>query len=157
MPRFILSLLAALSFLAAEASQSQVVVQTGRYTAVYAVPTDAQRDPLQTIVTVSFPKDIETVGQAVNYLLVDTGYSISDALYWDVEVFELVRHPLPAIQRELGPLTILDAIWTIVGPAFTVSINAIDRSVAVEIVSVPAEEPVLPQEVNEKGRQRHGR
>lgn len=156
MHRFILCLLAALSVLAPITSHSQVLVQTGRYTAVYAVPTDAQRDPLQAIVTVRFPAEVETVGQAVNYLLGNTGYSIADALYWDVEVFELVRHPLPAIQRELGPLTILDAIKTIVGPAFSVSINPVDRRVAIEIIP-PPEKPALPQESTEKDRQRHGR
>jgi len=156
MPRFILCLLAALSVLAPVTSRSQVLVQTGRYTAVYAVPTDAQRDPLQAIVTVSFPAEVDTVGQAVNCLLDKTGYAIADALYWDVEVFDLVRHPLPAIQRELGPLTILDAIRTIVGPAFNVSIDPFDRRVAIEIVP-PPEKPVLPQQSTEKDRQRHGR
>jgi len=156
MPRFILCLLAALTVLAPLIGHSQVLVQTGRYTAVYAVPTDAQRDPLQAIVTVSFPAEVETIGQAIDYLLVDTGYAIADALYWDVEVFDLVRHSLPAIQRELGPLTILDAVRTIVGPAFSVSIDPVDRRVNVEIIP-PPEKPALPQEPTEKDHQRHGR
>ena len=156
MHRYILCLLSALTILVPLIGHSQVLVQTARYTAVYAVPTDAQRDPLQAIVTVSFPAEIETVGEAINYLLAETGYVLSDVLYWDVEVFDLVRHPLPAIQRELGPLTILDTIRTIVGPAFSVSINLINRSVAVEMVGQP-EEPAPLQESTEKDRLRHGR
>lgn len=156
MPRFILCLLAALTVLAPLIGRSQVLVQTGRYTAVYAVPTDAQRDPLQAIVTVRFPAEVETVGQAVNYLLDNTGYAIADALDWDVEVFDLVRLPLPAIQHELGPLTILDTIKTIVGPAFSVSIDPVERRVAIGIVP-PPEKPALLQESTEKDRQRHGR
>jgi conjugative transfer region protein (TIGR03748 family) len=89
-------------------------------------------------------------------LLDNTGYAIGDALYWDVELFNLVRHPLPAIQRELGPLTILDAVRTIVGPAFSVSVDPVDRRVAIGIVP-PPEKPALPQESTEKDRQRHGR
>lgn len=138
MPLKLLCLIAAFLALFPRLSPSQALVQTGRYTAVYAVPTEAQRDPLQAIVTVEFPDDIGTVGQAVNALLADTGYTLEDVLYWDVEVFELVEHAVPHVQRELGPLTVIDAIKTLVGPAFDVAVDPIHRQVAFKLGPTPS-------------------
>jgi type IV pili sensor histidine kinase/response regulator len=133
MPLKLLCLIAVLFSLLPRPSFAQALVQTGRYTGVYALPTDAQRDPLQTIVTIEFPADIDTVGQAVNELLTDTGYALEDALYWDVEVFELLQHPVPRVQRELGPLTVLDAIDTLVGPEFDVVVDPVHREIAFKL------------------------
>ena len=133
MPFLSLWLLAALFALLPPLSHAQALVQTGRYTAVLAVPTDAQRDPLQAIVTIDFPEDVQTIGQAVNLVLSDTGYKIRDVLYWDVEVFALVQHPLPLVQRKLGPLTVLDLLKTLVGRAFEVVIDPLDRRVGFEV------------------------
>jgi type IV pili sensor histidine kinase/response regulator len=137
MPPKLLCLIFLLLALLPQLSSSQTLVQTGRYTTVYAVPTDAQRDPLQAVVTIEFPDEIETVGQAVNALLADTGYRLEDVLYWDVEVFELVEHAVPRVQRELGPLTVLDAIKTLIGSAFGIDVDPIHRELAFELVDKP--------------------
>lgn len=135
---------------------SQAVVQTSRYTSVYAAPTDAQRDPLAEIVTIGFPDDIETIGQAVKALLSDTGYRLEDVLYWDAEVFELVQHSVPRVQRELGPLTVLDAINTVVGSAFDVVVDPVHRTIAFKLVrSTPLAEvdaPPEPERRRKRGR-----
>jgi len=130
MPIKLLCAIAALFTLLPRLSPSQTLVQTGRYTAVYAIPTNAQREPLQAIVTIEFPDDIQTVGQAVNTLLADTGYGLTDVLNWDVEVFPLLNHSIPRVQREFGPLTVLDAIETLVGPAFEVVVDPVHREVS---------------------------
>jgi type IV pili sensor histidine kinase/response regulator len=97
------------------------------------VPTDAQKDPLQEIVTIDFPEAVDTVGQAVNLVLADTGYTMADVLYWDVGIFALVQHSLPQVQRQLGPLTVLDLLQTLVGQAFKVVIDPVNRSVSFEL------------------------
>lgn len=130
MPTQLLCLFVALLTLFPRLSPSQTLVQTGRYTAVYAIPTDAQREPLQAIVTIEFPDDVQTVGQAVHALLADTGYGLTDVLNWDIEVFPLLNHSIPRVQRELGPLTVHDAIKTLVGPAFEVVVDPVRREIA---------------------------
>jgi len=52
-------------------------VQVGRYSALRAMPTVAQSDLLSTIITVRFPERIQTLGEAVHYLLQRSGYRIS--------------------------------------------------------------------------------
>jgi type IV pili sensor histidine kinase/response regulator len=112
---------------------AQPLVQTGRYTAVAAVPTDAQQEPLQAIVTVEFPESVTTVGDAVRHLLAGTGYALSDVLYWDVEVFGLFNRPLPDVQRTLGPLTVLAALKTLAGSPFRMVVDPVHRLIAFEL------------------------
>jgi len=112
----------------------QALIQTGRYSAVYAVPTEAQRNPLEAIVTVEFPEAVTTVGHAVRHVLVGTGYDLSDSLHWDVEVFDLVNYPLPQIQRTLGPLSVLDVLDVLIGASFRVVVDPVQRQIAFERV-----------------------
>jgi type IV pili sensor histidine kinase/response regulator len=112
---------------------SQGLIQTGRYTAVYTMPTEAQQDPLRAIATVAFPARVETVGDAVRHVLAGTGYALIDVLHWDEEVFSLLEYSLPDVHRTLGPLTVLDGLSTLVGPAFRVSVDPVRRRVAFEL------------------------
>ena len=114
-------------------AEAAELVQTGRYTAVALGPTEAQREPLQAIVTVEFPEGVTTVGAAINHLLLGTGYALNDVLYWDPEVFGLFNHPLPDVQRTLGPITLLAALKTLAGPAFQLVIDPVHRLIAFEL------------------------
>ena len=129
----LLLVIALLTFLVAGLVRAQALVQTGRYTAVEAMPTEAQRDPLRSITTFEFPADIKTVGEAVQQVLAGAGYAMTDVLYWDFEVFALLEYPLPDAQRTLGPLTVLDTLKVLVGPSFVVVIDPVHRKVAFEL------------------------
>ena len=111
---------------------AQSSVQTGRYTAVATGPTDAQRDPLKAIITVELAADVTTVEEAVNRVLADTGYALTAAVSDETEVFGLLDRPLPAVQRTLGPITVLDALKTLAGPASRVFVDPVHRLVTIE-------------------------
>ena len=71
-------LLAALLWLASphlEAAEMQV----GRYSVLRTLPTAEQLDPLAARVTVRFPESVQTIGQAVQHLLRDSGYRLADS------------------------------------------------------------------------------
>lgn len=53
-------------------------VQVGRYSALRAMPSAAQADLLSTIITVRIPERIQTIGEAVRYLLQRSGYRLAD-------------------------------------------------------------------------------
>ena len=133
MPLLLSCLSALLCFSIPVIGVAQPLVQTGRYTAVASVPTIAQQEPLQAIVTVVFPESASTVGDAVRHLLAGTGYALSDVLYWEVEVFGLFERPLPEVQRTLGPLTVLAALKTLAGPPFRVVVDPVHRQIAFEL------------------------
>ena len=92
--------------------------QVGRYSVIAAVPTEAQADLLATTLTIRFPERIQTVGEAVRYLLHRSGYRLASAEAIGPDTVSLFALPLPAVHRSLGPMTLRDALETLAGPAF---------------------------------------
>lgn len=108
-------------------------VQVGRYSTLPAMPTVAQADLLATTVSVSFPVRIVTVGEAVQYLLQRSGYRLSAGDVMAPETADLLTLPLPAVHRQLGPITLAQAMETLAGPAFRLIHDPVHRLVSFEL------------------------
>lgn len=108
-------------------------VQVGRYSTLPAMPTVAQADLLATTITVSFPARIVTVGEAVQYLLQRSGYRLATAPVIEPETADLLTLPLPAVHRHLGPITLPQALETLVGPAFRLIHDPVHRLISFEL------------------------
>ena len=108
-------------------------VQVGRYSTLPAMPTVAQADLLATTITVSFPARIVTVGEAVQYLLQRSGYRLAAGHVMASETADLLTLPLPAVHRHLGPITLKQAMETLVGPAFRLIHDPVHRLVSFEL------------------------
>ncbi|MEL0583680.1 MAG: hypothetical protein AAES65_02205, partial [Candidatus Thiodiazotropha sp. (ex. Lucinoma kazani)] len=54
-------------------------IQTGRYSMVSAAPTQAQAELLEVTVAVQLPARIQTIEEAVRYLLQRSGYRLAAA------------------------------------------------------------------------------
>ena len=93
-------------------------IQTGRYSMLSAAPTQAQADLLATTVTVQLPVRIQTIGEAVRYLLQRSGYRLATDESIEPDTLALFALSLPAVHRHLGPMTLRDALETLAGPAF---------------------------------------
>lgn len=107
---------------------SPIVLKTGRYSAMTAQPTYAQRHPLDVVITVSIPDTIRTIGESVLYLLRRSGYGLDSAgLQPDVEI--LFAQPLPEVQRRLGPITLHDALTVLMAPSFELAVDPVRRLV----------------------------
>ena len=85
-------------------------VQVGRYSMFSATPTVAQKDILATALTVQFPERIQTVGEAIRYLLQRSGYRLASAEAIGPDTVSLFALPLPAVHRSLGPMTLTRCI-----------------------------------------------
>jgi type IV pili sensor histidine kinase/response regulator len=128
--------------------ESVPAVRYGRYTLVELVPTGIQRDLQQQIIEVSIPvlpgTPTATVGDALRYVLRDSGYQLcqgSDA----ITLFDTL--PLPAPHRKLGPLTLRDTLQTLTGPAWQLQVDDAAR----QVCFVPAAS-VLPGSATVSGR-----
>lgn len=108
-------------------------VQVGRYSTLPAMPTTAQADLLAATVTVTFPARIVTVGEAVQYLLQRSGYRLAAGPVTAPETANLLALPLPAVHRSLGPVTLTQALETLVGPAFRLVRDPVHRLVSFEL------------------------
>ena len=107
-------------------------VQVGRYSLLSAEPTEAQTDLLGTTVTVHFPAQIQTVGEAVGYLLKRSGYRLAETEALAPEAKDLLALPLPSVHRQLGPMSLRRALETLAGPTFQLVQDPLHRLVAFE-------------------------
>ncbi len=107
-------------------------VQVGRYSLLAATPTEAQSELLATTLTVRFPERIQTVGEAVRYLLQRSGYRLANVESIGPDTVALFALPLPAVHRSLGPMTLRDALETLAGPAFHRVQDSVHRLITFE-------------------------
>lgn len=112
------------------------VVRYGRYTLVELVPEIPQRDLMRQVIDVSIPSDGNaSVGDAMRYVLLHSGYRLCDAT---AETGVLFTSPLPAAHRHLGPLPLRDALLVLAGPAWDLSVDDSNREVCLHHHRRPA-------------------
>jgi len=103
------------------------VVRQGRYTLVELEPAAAQRDLLLQVIEVALPQGIQaTVGDGLRHVLKRTGWRLCEG---STAVMELDALPLPAAHLHLGPLTVRDALLTLVGSAWELCVDERARQV----------------------------
>jgi conjugative transfer region protein (TIGR03748 family) len=126
-------------------------VQVGRYSLLSPIPTAAQADLMATPVTVQFPERIQNVGESVRYLLQRSGYRLAQAEALDPRAMSLLSLPLPAVHRDIGPLTLQQALQTLAGPTFRLVQDPVHRLIAFErcALSWPAGEGVGEAQIAE--------
>jgi len=108
-------------------------LRVGRYSVIAPVPSEAQRDPLQTLVRITFPRDTRTVGDALRHLLARSGWALVDPANAEPSLATLLALPLPQTQRRLGPISLIDAVQVLCGDAYDVVIDPVHRLLSCEI------------------------
>lgn len=78
-----------------------------------------------------FNKDIELIGQAINYALSRSGYSLSSYKKMDKESLILLSHPLPQVHRTFSWVTLEGVIKALVGQGYTVRFDHVAREVII--------------------------
>jgi type IV pili sensor histidine kinase/response regulator len=107
-------------------------LQVGRYSLLSAEPTEAQTDLLGMTVTVHFPAQIQTVGEAVGHLLRRSGYRLAETEALAPEAKEFLALPLPAVHRQLGPMPLRRVLETLAGATFHLVQDPVHRLIAFE-------------------------
>lgn len=99
-----------------------------RYTTVGG-PSIAELDPLQSVVTISFPRQqVLTVAHAIDYLLLRSGFRMG--AIEQPEIGEILALPLPEVHRRLGPYSVARALNVLMGEAFTLTVDPARRRVS---------------------------
>lgn len=111
----------------------------GRYTAERAGPTVTQRDLLAVSVSPQFPESVRTVGQAVDATLITTGYRLSSPLTAAPARAAVLALPLPVAHREFRNTPVRRVLETLVGPAFKLIEDPVQRLVSFERCDVSIE------------------
>ncbi|MGN8258751.1 PilL N-terminal domain-containing protein [Pseudomonas sp. SMSB3] len=113
-------------------------VRQNRYTLASTQPTLEQRQPLYQLINVQIAPALHaTVGEALHHVLQHSGYSLCPN---HPAVARLFHRPLPAVHHDLGPISLLDALTIIGGPAWRLDIDPVGRSVCYAL-RLPTPEP----------------
>lgn len=103
-------------------------VQVARYSVMAPTASPAQADLMSVIINIKFPQQIATVGEALDFLLRRSGYRLVET---DSPAMTILQGlPLPAVHRQLGPLTLNNALVTLAGSAYTLSIDPLHRTLS---------------------------
>lgn len=107
---------------------SPEVTRSGRYTLVSVKSADAQREPLNQLIDITMPGQlVNSVGDGFRYLLFQSGYSLCGR--YGADFAELLKRPLPAVQRKIGPMRLSEALQVVAGPAWRMSVDEVNREV----------------------------
>lgn len=101
----------------------------GRYLTVENKPKEAQLNLLAQTIQVRFPQTIQTVGEAAHYILRFSGYSLLPDDQISHALKTTLAKPLPAIDRDFGPMSLKEALTTLIGPAFYLKQDPLNRTV----------------------------
>lgn len=109
-----------------------------RYLTVQLGPEVAKTDLLKSIVDLRVPEKITTVGGALDFLLRPYGFQLDDSHEADKqseadEQYLLLVLTLPEPHRNLGSMTLMDALTTLGGKSFRPLINPVKRSVRYQL------------------------
>jgi conjugative transfer region protein (TIGR03748 family) len=105
------------------------VTQIGRYLTVSNKPKFSQIDLLAQIIQVRFTRNVATVGDAMNYLLNFSGYSLAPVEQMSQELRIILQKSLPLVDRNMGPMSLRDGLTTLAGPAFYIVHDPVNRMV----------------------------
>lgn len=103
------------------------------YALVKPTPTNDQRDVLNVIITLKFPNQVETVGDAVDYLLRRSGYSLATAPYSDPSQPTLLKLDLPQVHRSIGPIRLRFALQMLAGGAWVLVEDPVNRKISFDL------------------------
>lgn len=119
-----LALLIAENSLASDANTA-----TGRYLSVVDKPSQEQQYLLSQTIQVRFPQIVQTIGDAMNYLLRYSGYSLVEEAHQNTALKITLQKPLPLVDREFQIVSLRDALTTLAGPVFTLVQDDLNREV----------------------------
>ena len=111
---------------------SKSVTQIDRYSVVATGPTAGQRDLLVVTAVISIPNDIDSLGDALRWILQDSGYRLAANPVLTEEVRIMLELPLPAMHRRFEPMPLKAVLGLIVGPAFHIVQDPVHRLIAFE-------------------------
>lgn len=115
------------------ATFANTVTPVGRYLSVENQTLPAQTNLLQQTFQVKFPPTVKTVGEAMQYLLRFSGYSLVNYKYLPSEAQALLIQPLPQVDRNIGPLNLQKGLITLAGEPFGLLVDPVHRLISLRL------------------------
>lgn len=115
----------------ADGSDERGSVRLGRYLSVPSEATPQQKNILQVLIgPMQLGSQLNTVGDAIVYILKRSGYTLADLDESNIEMESLLKLTLPLVHRTIGPITIIEALKTLAGPSWTLKVDHVNRKIS---------------------------
>lgn len=118
-----------ISYSSISEAKENAIIFDSRYTTEQVGATPSQKELLNNTLRIHIPDHIKTVGEAIEHVLNPFGYRLFVDKTEVEEQYLLLILPLPKPHRELGPITLNEALSVLGGDSFTVVINPVTRRV----------------------------
>lgn len=128
-----LFLISLLVFIPAAYAQNSNMLKVSRYGLLSIAPKPEQTNVLSVVIEVEFPRGIQKVGDALAFLLENSGYRLEDPEQSGWHQYVLYNFDLPEAHRKIGPVTLWDALSVIGNDGFLPRANPILRTVRYEL------------------------
>ena len=113
---------------------SATQIRVGRYTNADAVNTKQQENLLEVVIDTEIPSKAQTVGEAIEFLLMRSGFSMASPSIQGEHVKQLLSKQLPEAHRKIGPVMLKDALMMLVGKAYWMKVDPVHRLIAFDTV-----------------------
>jgi len=113
---------------------SATQIRVGRYSNADAVNTRQQENLLEVVIDTEIPSRAKTVGEAMEFLLMRSGFSLAAPSKQGMHVKQLMSKPLPHSHRKIGPVMLKDALMMLVGKAYWMKVDPVHRLIAFDTV-----------------------
>ncbi len=110
-------------------------VRVARYSTVEPAATAVQANPLNVVIKIRFPRVVTTLDAAFDHLLHRSGYQLAEPASADPYLGVLLAAPLPEVHRDLGPITLENALSTLAGSAWRLVVDPVHRLVSFELAA----------------------
>ena len=90
-------------------------VVTDRYTLIIPTPETKEIDPLSVNIQLSFPPSVKTVRDAVNFVLMNSGWVLALDKSNDEALGITLERPLPQVHRKLSLMPLRTVLQVLVG------------------------------------------
>jgi conjugative transfer region protein (TIGR03748 family) len=108
--------------------------KVGRYSSISTKPTNAQMDLLAVIIEIKFPLAVNTVGSALELMMINSGFRLAEQSSTDPNLSILLNSPLPNIHRSLGPMSLRTALKTLSGLSWDLIIDPVHRLISFDLI-----------------------
>ena len=118
-------------------------IRLARYTLQSATAEASQLDLLAALIETEFPPQIETAGDAIDYVLLRSGHRRIET----PDARKAMELPLPRAHRNIGPLDLRSAIQTLAGAPWHLHEDAVQRVIWLTLKDDVDPESGVPEDI----------
>lgn len=105
-------------------------VKTNRYTNTSTTLDHSQIDLLSVVITIRFPSSIRTVGEAIRFVLSQSGYQLDESNDVDDSQYYLYQLALPETHRYFDHVTLKSVLDVLGNKSYSLVVNPVKRTIS---------------------------